>query len=60
MPQSIDGNLSGKKVAILVENGFEQVEMTERRKALQEAGAQADLISPRQGKVKRWNHIEWG
>ncbi len=60
MPQSIEGNLSGKKVAILVENGFEQVEMTEPRKALQEAGARADLISPRQGKVKGWNHIEWG
>jgi protease I len=56
MPQS----LAGRKVAILVENGFEQVEMTEPRKALDEAGAQTHLISPRPDKVKGWNHTEWG
>ena len=38
--------LNGKKVAILVDNGFEQVEMTEPRKALRDAGANAILISP--------------
>lgn len=54
------GELNGKKVAILVENGFEQVEMTEPRKALEEAGAGTDLISPAQGKVKGWEHTEWG
>src|SRR5438874_9379701 len=52
--------LSGKKVAILVTDGFEQVEMTEPRKALQEAGAETDLISPKSGKVKGWQHTEWG
>lgn len=52
--------LSGKKVAVLVENGFEQVEMTEPREALEDAGAGTDLISPEQGKVKGWQHDKWG
>ncbi len=53
-------NLQGKRVAILVENGFEQVEMTEPRKALEQAGARTELVSPSAGKVKGWNHTEWG
>jgi len=53
-------NLQGKKVAILVANGFEQVEMTEPKKALEQAGAQTDIISPEEGEVKGWNHTEWG
>jgi protease I len=53
-------SLNGKKVAILVTDGFEQVEMTEPRQALDQAGAQTHLIAPREGKVKGWNHTEWG
>jgi protease I len=56
----MEQSLTGRKVAILVENGFEQVELTEPRKALKEAGAEAHVISPRQDKVKGWNHTEWG
>jgi protease I len=56
----MESNLQGKRVAILVENGFEQVEMTSPRDALRRAGAQADLISPQQGKVKGWDHTKWG
>ena len=52
--------LKGKKVAILVENGFEQVEMTEPKRALEEAGAQTHLISPQTEEVKGWDHTEWG
>ena len=52
--------LNGKKVAILVENGFEQAEMTEPRTALEQAGAGTDLISPVNGKVKAWQHEDWG
>ncbi len=53
--------LNGKKVAILVTNGFEQVEMTEPRKALQEAGAETVLVSPAEGgMVKAWQHTDWG
>ncbi len=52
--------LSNRKVAILVENGFEQVELLEPKKALEQAGAQTKVVSPVQGKVKGWNHTEWG
>ena len=54
------GTLQGKKVAILVTDGFEQVELTEPRKALDEAGATSKLVSPAGMKVKGWNHKEWG
>ena len=52
--------LRNHKVAIVVENGFEQVEMTEPRKALEEAGAKAEIVSPVKGKVKGWQHDHWG
>jgi protease I len=52
--------LNGKKVAILVEKGFEQVELTEPKKALEQAGAQTHIISPQQETVKGWNHTDWG
>src|SRR4051812_37673766 len=52
--------LSGKKVAILVEQGFEQVEMTQPKQALEQAGAKTQIISPQQGKVKSWEHTDWG
>ncbi len=52
--------LAGKKVAILVTDGFEQSELAQPRQALQEAGAQTQVISPSQGKVKGWNHKDWG
>src|SRR4051812_20158173 len=48
--------LDGLKVAILVADGFEQVEMTEPRKALDEAGAQTSIVSPAEGEVQGWNH----
>jgi protease I len=53
-------HLNGKKVAILVANGFEQVELTEPKKALDEAGAETRIVSPAKGKVKGWQHTEWG
>ncbi len=55
-----NANLSGKKVAILVADGFEQVELTEPKQALERAGAQTKIVSPAQGKVKGWQHTEWG
>jgi protease I len=53
-------NLQGKRIAILVADGFEQVELTEPKKALEAAGAKTEIISPADGKVKGWNHTEWG
>lgn len=56
----MSANLNGLRIAILVANGFEQEEMTEPRKALEKAGAQVDLVSPEEGKVKGWQHTKWG
>jgi protease I len=50
--------LGGKRVAILVAEGFEQVEMTEPRKALHDAGAQTQIVSPAKGEVQGWNHFD--
>jgi protease I len=51
--------LSGKRIAILTENGFEEVELTGPKKALEEAGATVDIISPQKGKVKAWDKDHW-
>jgi protease I len=53
-------NLNGLKVAILVDNGFEQVELVEPRKALDQAGAETRIVSPRDQRVKGWKFKEWG
>ena len=50
--------LEGKKVAILVADGFEQVELTEPKKALEEAGATTQIVSPADSEVQGWNHDE--
>ncbi len=50
--------LEGKRVAILVADGFEQIELTDPRKALEEAGAKAEIVSPAKDKVQGWNHDE--
>jgi len=52
--------LKGLKVAILVEEGFEQVELLEPRQALDDAGAETRVVSPRSGKVRAWKFTEWG
>ncbi len=46
-------DIKGLKVAILIDNGFEHVEMTEPRKALDQAGAVTRIVSPKQ-KVRSW------
>ncbi|OUL98278.1 type 1 glutamine amidotransferase domain-containing protein [Variovorax sp. JS1663] len=48
--------LEGLRVAILVTDGFEQSEMTEPRKALDAAGADTSLVSPKKGQVRGWKH----
>jgi protease I len=52
--------LKGTKVAILATDGFEQVELTEPRKALNEAGAETRVVSTKTGRIRGWNHTEWG
>jgi protease I len=53
-------NLRNKRVAALVDHGFEQSELVEPKKALEQAGATVDIVSPRSGKVKGWQHADWG
>ena len=55
-----DDALHGMKVAILIADGFEQVEMTEPRKALIEAGADTSVVSLKPGGVRGWKFTEWG
>jgi protease I len=52
--------LNGKRVAILVADGFEQVELTSPKQALEEAGATTQIVSLKSGKVKGWEHTNWG
>src|SRR4051812_28152514 len=53
-------SLSGKKIAILATDGFEQSELEEPRRALQEAGAETDLISPNAKQVRAWDEDDFG
>lgn len=52
--------LKDKRIAILATEGFEYVELAEPRKALDQAGAKTEIISPKDGKIKGWNHTDWG
>ena len=55
-----NSNLQGVKVAILVTDGFEQVELTEPKRALDEAGAETRIVSPQDDQVRGWNFADWG
>ena len=52
-------NLTGKKVAILTENGFEETELTSPKKAMENAGIKVDIVSPQKSKVKAWSQDHW-
>lgn len=52
--------LEDKKVAILVADGFEQIEMTKPREALDEAGAETKIVSPKSGQIQGLHHAEKG
>lgn len=54
----METDLAGLKVAILVADGFEQVELTDPKKALEGAGAATTIVSPAKGKVQGWHHDE--
>jgi protease I len=56
--ESIMPELNNCRVAIVVADGFEQVELTEPRKALEQAGAKTEIVSPNKEQVKGWNF--WG
>jgi protease I len=56
----MENQLNGKRVAILVADGFEQVELTGPKEALEAAGAKTEIISPAEKKVKAWDEDDWG
>jgi protease I len=56
MAQSIEG----RKVAILATHGFEQTELTEPQKALKNAGATVHVVSPEQGSIRGFQHLDPG
>ena len=53
-------DISGKKIAILAMDGFEQSELEVPQKTLREAGATVDVISPKSGEIKGWDMKDWG
>lgn len=53
-------NLKNLKVAILTENGFEQVELLSPKKSMEEAGVTVEIVSPREKEVRAWDETDWG
>lgn len=51
--------LKGKNIALLATHGFEQSELAEPKKALEQEGAKVDIISPESGKIKGWKDKNW-
>jgi len=52
-------DLKGRKIAILATNGFEEAELFEPKRALEDNGAEVHIISPEKGRIKGWNHGNW-
>jgi len=49
-----------KRVLILATDGFEQSELIEPKRLLEEAGYETVVASPKAGEIKGWNHTDWG
>ena len=54
------GKLDGKRVAIVATDGFEEVELTQPKQALEEAGARVEVVSPKGGQIQGVRHMEKG
>ena len=57
--KKIDTILTGKKVAILATDGYEESELLTPKKALDDAGAETFIVSLKEGKIKGWKHGDW-
>jgi protease I len=55
---SMADELKGKKIAFLAADMFEQVELTEPWKALENAGADLELVSLKEGEIQGFNHYD--
>lgn len=51
--------LKGLKIAVLATSGFEESELFEPKKALEDNGAEVHIVAPEDGKIKAWNHGNW-
>jgi len=56
----MERNIQGLRVAILATDGFEQSELLEPKKALEEAGADIKVVSLKSGQIKGWQKGNWG
>jgi protease I len=56
----MNAEIKGKKIAILATDGYEQVELTDPKKNLEQAGATVDVISIKKGQIKGWDKTDWG
>jgi protease I len=56
--EHVAGELQGKRIAFVATDGVEQVEYTEPRKAVEQAGGTAHLVSPRSGQIQGVNHMD--
>lgn len=53
-------DLKQKRIAILVDNGFEEAELASPKEAFEQAGAKVDIVSPQPEKVRSWVYTDWG
>lgn len=56
----MSNELQGKRIAILATDGFEQAELTEPKKNLEQAGARTEVLSIKEGEIKGWDETDWG
>ena len=56
----MSGELTGRKIAILATDGFEQVELTDPKKNVEAAGASTEVLSVKDGQIKGWKFTDWG
>ena len=54
------GELQDKTIAFLATDGVEQIEYTEPRKAVEQAGGAAHLVSLESGEIQGFNHLDKG
>jgi protease I len=56
----MSGELKGRKIAILATDGFEQVELTDPKKGVENASATTEVLSVKEGSIKGWKFTDWG
>jgi protease I len=58
--QAMSAELKTKRIAVLAADGFEQSELLEPVRALQDAGATVEIVSLSEGEIRGWNKTDWG